>query len=91
MKTIETRISHLERAMPIDGGIDTIIIKAIAPGRLDAEIQRLHPQDQGQQWTRLPDETESQFQDRAMRELDRKGQSVVMLFADCLAPTGTTH
>lgn len=91
MQTIEKRIAALEQAAPITGVVNTIIIKPMTTGHRDEEIQCLHSHDSAQTWTRLSDETESQFKDRAIDELDRKGKPVVMLFADCLAPTGLTH
>lgn len=91
MQNTEKRIAALEQATPAIGGVNTIIVKPMTTGHLDAEIQHLHSQDSGQEWTRQPDETESQFEDRAMGELDRKGKPVVMMFADCLAPTDPTH
>jgi len=91
MQNLEKRVAALEQAAPVIGVVNTIIVKPMTTGRLDAEIQSLHSHDSGQQWTRRPDETESQFEARASVELDRKGKPVVMLFADCLAPTDATH
>lgn len=81
MQNLEKRVAALEQVAQTTGIVNTIIIMPMTTGDSDAEIQRLHSQDSGQEWTRRPDETESQFEDRAMGELDRKGKPIVMLVA----------
>lgn len=90
MQNLEKRLAALEQVASNRGVVNTIIIRPMTTGDSDAEIQSLHSANSGQEWTRRPDETESQFEDRAIGELDRKGKPIVLLVADFLAPTDAT-
>jgi len=66
MQTLDTRLTRLEQAQPLEEGL-TIIRRLIAPGRLDAEIDFIED-GEGREWTRQPGEAEAAFIDRAASE-----------------------
>ena len=56
------------------------MIRFVAPGRLDAEIDGLHT-NEGQQWARLPGESEQGLIDRATREVERNQWGAALLLS----------
>jgi len=77
MQALERRIAALEMANP-PAEETTVVIRLVAPGHLDAEIHGLRADD-GQQWTRLPGESEQGLIDRATREVERNQWGVAQL------------
>lgn len=63
MQAIEKRIAALEQASPPTDEL-TIIRRIVWPGHLDAEIDHIR-EDDGNEWTRRPGETETAFTERA--------------------------
>ena len=79
MQSLEKRIAELEKAQPINDGVQTIIVRFISPGVSGDALQALHSYSGGQHWTREPSESEQNFVDRASREVERKGPGCVRL------------
>ena len=79
MQTFERRISALESVTP---SVDdrTFVIRFVAVGKPDAEIDGLHT-NEGQQWARLPGETEQGLIDRATVEVERKQSCAAWLLS----------
>lgn len=81
MQKLEKRIAALEAtSTPADDL--TIIRRFVSPGHLDAEIHRLHDDDDGKLWTRQPGETEQELIDRASLEVKRTPWGIASLTAD---------
>lgn len=80
MQNLEKRIAALEATSAPADEI-TIIRRFFSPGRLDAEIHRLRDDD-GNLWTRQPDETEQGLIDRANLEVKRTPWGVASLTAE---------
>jgi len=66
MQTLDTRLTRLEQAQPLEEGL-TIIRRLIAPGHLDVEMDYINDGD-GKSWPRQPGEAEAAFIDRAATE-----------------------
>ncbi len=81
MQNLEKRIAELEKGASMDEGPLTIVIRPLAPGNLDEEVQALRAQNGSQRWTRQPGETEQELIDRASREVTRKGPGCALLMA----------
>ena len=81
MQSLEKRIAELEKGASMDEGPLTIVIRPLAPGNLDEEVQALRAQNGSQRWTRQPGETEQELIDRASREVTRKGPGCALLMA----------
>lgn len=77
MQNLEKRIAALEATRAPADEI-TIILRFVNPGRLEAEIHRLRDDD-GNLWTRQPDETEQGLIDRASLEVKRTPWGVAIL------------
>lgn len=82
MQALEKRIAALEMANP-PADEKTFVIRLVAPGHVDAEIDGLRAYD-GQQWTRLPGETERALIDRATIEVKRNEWGVAQLIGSSL-------
>ena len=81
MQSLEKRIAELEKAQPINDGVQTIIVRFISPGVSGDALQALHSYSGGQHWTRDPSESEQNFIDRASREVKRNGRGIALLMA----------
>jgi hypothetical protein len=81
MQSLERRIAELEKASSTGEGPMTIIIRCMAPGNLEVEIQELHDSKGSQQWKRQLGEAEQEFIDRASREVSRDGPGCALLIA----------
>ena len=81
MQNLEKRIAELEKGASMDEGPLTIVIRPLAPGNLDEEVQALRAQNGSQRWTRQPGETEQELIDRASREVTRNGPGCALLMA----------
>lgn len=79
MQTLQKRIAALESVNPPDENL-TIIRRIVWPGHLDAEIDHIRDDD-GNEWTRHPSETEAAFTDRATRETQPNEWGVKSLIA----------
>lgn len=79
MQNLEKRIAVLETANPPAEEL-TIIRRIVWPGHLDAEIDHIRDDD-GNEWTRLPVETEAAFTDRAIGETQPNKCGVKCLIA----------
>ena len=80
MQKLEKRIATLEAtSAPADEM--TIIRQYVSPGHLDDEIFCLCD-DHGNQWTRLPNETQQELKDRATQGVKRNAWGVAILIAD---------
>lgn len=79
MQSLEKRIAELEKGMPTDEGLTAIIIRCMAPGDTEREIQELHNPMGCERWMREPGETEQAFIDRASREATRNGLACALL------------
>lgn len=79
MQAIEKRIAALEQASPPADGM-TIIRRIVWPGHLEAEIDHIRDDD-GNEWTRHPSETEAAFTDRATCETQPNEWGVKSLIA----------
>ena len=82
MANLEKRIEALEAAAGDADGLTVIILRGIAPGHLDAEIDTLKIPDGLTTWRRRPEETEQTFKDRAIREAPRNEAGVTLLLAN---------
>ena len=77
MLNLEKRIAALEgTTTPADEF--TIIRHYVSPGHIDDEIFCLCDDD-GNQWTRQPNETEQELKDRATKEVKRNAWGVAIL------------
>ena len=77
MLNLEKRIAALE-ATTVPADDLTIIRHYVSPGHLDDEIFCLCDDD-GNQWTRLPNETEQELKNRAITEVKRNAWGVAIL------------
>ncbi len=81
MQALEKRIATLEQASRTDLGA-VIFIVFDTPGLPDTELHKLSTalgDDECQQWTREPGESEQDFRDRASKEVRRNPYGVGML------------
>ncbi len=79
MKSLDKRISELEKASASGEGPTTIVIRFLSSENRDAEIQSLKDWKGDQQWQRQPGETEQALIDRATKEVSRNGAGCTML------------
>ncbi len=79
MKSLDKRISELEKASATGEGPTTIVIRFLSSENRDAEIQSLKDWKGDQQWQRQPGETEQALIDRATKEVSRNGAGCTML------------
>ena len=79
MQNLERRISALESANPLVDEM-TLVIRFVAPGHLNAEIDGLRT-NEGQQWARLPGESEQGLIDRATSEVERNQSGAALLLS----------
>jgi hypothetical protein len=79
MQSLDKRITALEAANPTADAL-TLIRRIVSPGHLDWEITRLRDDD-GNEWTRQPGETEQELIDRATKEVKRTQWGVASLIA----------
>ncbi len=78
MATLEKRIAALETASAVGVEPITTVVRFIAPGQLEAEIEALHTQD-GQSWQRAKGETQQELVARAFSEVQRTAWGVAVL------------
>lgn len=76
--TLTQRVSALEARQPINEK-KTIFIVGVAVGHLNPSIN--HIECCGQIWTRIVDESEEDFRDRAAREVKRNEWGSAVLLA----------
>ena len=88
MQSLEKRIAELEKGASMNEGPLTIVIRPLAPGHLDEELQELHDQNGSQRWTRQPGETEQELIDRASREVTCNRPGCALLMAGNRLPRG---
>lgn len=81
MQNLDRRLATLERVAATDNRIDVIIRKIVSPGHLGAEIHRMTAAGGDRQWQRLADESERDFQDRAIREVHRNAKGFAVMVA----------
>ena len=81
MHSLEKRIAELEKASSIGEGVTTIVVRFVTSGNLDDELRELHDWKNGQQWKRLPGETEQELEMRATSEVTRNGPGSALLMA----------
>ena len=82
MQSLEKRIAALETtSAPADEM--TIVRRIVWPGHLDAEIDHIRDDD-GNEWTRQPRETEAAFTDRATSETRPNRRGIKSLIATTL-------
>ena len=81
MQNLDRRLAALESVAATDNRIDVIIRKIVSPGRVGAEIHRLTAPGGAQQWLRGKDESERDFQDRAIREVHRNAKGFAVMVA----------
>ena len=87
MPSLEKRIAALETtSAPADDM--TIIRRFVSPGHLDDEIFCLCDDD-GNQWTRQPNETEQELKDRATKEVKRNAWGVAIFKMKDVVMVGT--
>ena len=79
MKNLERRISALESVNP-QVEQRTFVVRFVAVGKHDAEIYGLKTTE-GQQWARLPGESEQCLIDRASREVERNQWGAALLLS----------
>jgi len=79
MQALEKRIASLEQANPPAEEL-TIIRRIVWPGHLDAEIDHIRDDD-GNEWTREPGESETAFTERATSETPPNKWGVKCLIA----------
>lgn len=79
MQSLERRIAALET---IEAPAEelTIIRRIVWPGHLDAEVDHIHDDD-GNEWTRQPGESETAFTERASSETQANKSGVKGLIA----------
>lgn len=77
MSNLERRIAVLELATASTEEL-TFVVRYVAPGHLDAEIQGLCA-DRGKRWTRLPGETEDALIERASLAVKRNERGIASL------------
>ena len=79
MQNLERRISALESVNP---SVEerTFVVRFVAVGKPDAEIAGLHTSE-GQQWARLPGESEQGLIDRATSEVERNQSGAALLLS----------
>lgn len=79
MQNLERRISALESVKP---SVEerTFVVRFVAVGKPDAEIDGLKTTE-GQQWMRLPGESERCLIDRATREVERNQWATALLLS----------
>lgn len=77
MPRLETRIAALEmESLPAE--LLTIIRRFVSPGHLLPELQRIRDNN-GNEWQRLPGETEQGLIERACLECERNAVGVALL------------
>ena len=87
MPSLEKRIAALETtSAPADDM--TIIRRFVRSGHLDDEIFCLCDDD-GNQWTRQPSETEQELKDRATKEVKRNAWGVAIFTMKDVVMVGT--
>ena len=87
MLNLEKRIAALE-ATTAPAADMTIIRHYVSPGHLDDEIFCLCDDD-GNQWTRQPNETEQELKDRATAQVKRNAWGVAILTMKDVVKVGT--
>ena len=81
MQSLEKRIADLEKAGATDNVPTDIVVRFVTSGNLDDELQEIHDWKNGQQWKRLPGETEQELEKRATSEVTRNGPGSALLMA----------
>jgi len=89
MQTLDTRLTRLEQAQPLEEGL-TIIRRLIALGHLDVEMDYINDGD-GKSWTRQPGEAEATFIDRASSTAAGNSWGVKRLIGRTLGVQHATH
>lgn len=80
MQNLEKRIIALEQVRPQTDCVVFIILTGL--GEVDKELVHIYD-NHGLEWNRKPNETETEFKDRATAETPRKENGVALLFGEC--------
>lgn len=83
MQNLDKRIAALEKSAPVADKVLCIIL--VGMGEVGMEITHIHD-NFGNEWNRLPDETEEDFKERASKETPRVGPRLPIIFGQMSHP-----